>query len=166
MIAAPTKKQLKKFSKYLSPDEEVICITGVSNRYFYLSLLYLFPLAILLVGFKSLIKLLDIRKTKHYILTNRRVIIRTGYFSYQIDSAPYDKISHLVVNEPFFHRLIFDAGDIKIHTTGPTPIEVELEKIASPIHIKNLIERLIIKERHLIHPEPEKKEEKPWEKLL
>ena len=63
-----------------------------------------------------------------------------------LTSAPLHMISHISVRENFLHRLIFNVGDVVIHTAGPTPIEIILEKISEPMKIKNTIEEQINKQ--------------------
>ena len=87
------------------------------------------------------------RGEKLYLITDQRVMVKSGIFSTTLTSAPHHMISHISVRENFLHRLIFNVGDVVIHTAGPTPIEIILEKISDPMAIKNIIEEQINRQR-------------------
>lgn len=143
-------KQKEKFADYLAQGEEIITVFSIGNRYFWYNVAILFPLSFLLIGLPFLLKVVHLRHSKTYILTDRRVLIRDGVFSTKITSAPYDKITHITVQEDFLKKLSYGIGDITIHTAGPTPVEIDLIKVQSPMRVKNLIEELIVKERSLL----------------
>ncbi len=101
-------------------------------------------------GFPFVLKLIHLKHSITYILTDRRVLIKDGILSVKWTSAPYDKITHLTVKEDFIKKVSYNIGDITIHTAGPTPIETDLIKIQHPVKVKNLLEELIVKERSLL----------------
>lgn len=138
-----------KLARYLAKNEEVMAVFGICNRYFWLNTLFLVPFSLVLVGLPFWLKLIHLRHSKTYILTNRRVIVKDGVFSVKLTSAPYDKITHISVSENFLEKIVYGMGDVTIHTAGPTPIEIDLIKVAHPVKIKNLIEELIVAERRL-----------------
>ncbi len=143
-------KQKKRYADYLAEGEEIIAVFGIGNRYFWLNAVSLGLLSFVLVGLPFLMKLVHLKHSKTYILTDRRVLIKDGVFSIKITTAPYDKITHITVREDFFKKLSYGIGDITIHTAGPTPVEIDLIKVQNPMHVKNLIEELMIKERSLL----------------
>lgn len=102
------------------------------------------------IGFPYILKLIHLKHSITYILTDRRVLIKDGIFSVNWTSAPYDKITHLTVKEDFIKKISYQIGDITIHTAGPTPIETDLIKVQHPVKVKNLLEELIVKERSLL----------------
>lgn len=140
----------QKYHKYLAGGEEIISVFGIGNRYFWFNTIILAPLSLVLVGLPFFLKLVHLKHSKTYILTDRRVLIKDGVFSTKTISAPYDKITHISVREDFFKKLSYGIGDITIHTAGPTPVEIDLVKVQNPLQIKNLIEELIVKERSLL----------------
>lgn len=103
-----------------------------------------------LIGLPFVLRLVHLRHKITYILTDRRLLIKDGVFSVRLTSAPYDKITHLTVREDFFKKISYQIGDIVIHTAGPTPIETDIIKVQHPMHVKNLLEELMIKERSLL----------------
>lgn len=103
-----------------------------------------------LIGLPFVIKLVHLRHKMTYILTDRRLLIKDGVFSVKTTSAPYDKITHLTVREDFLKKISYQIGDIVVHTAGPTPIETDIVKVQYPMHVKNLLEELMIKERSLL----------------
>jgi len=92
---------------------------------------------------------MHLKHAKAYLLTNRRVLIKDGIFSVSLTSAPLDKITHLTVKQDFLPKILYNTGDIVIHTAGPTPVELHLYKVDKPMDVKNLMEELIIKEKSL-----------------
>lgn len=147
----------KKYAQYLAKGEDIITVFGIGNRYFWINTILFSPLALVLVGLPFLLKIIHLKHSKTYILTDRRILIKDGVFSTKITSAPLDKVTHITVREDFFKKLSYGIGDITIHTAGPTPVEIDLVKVQDPMKIKNLIEELIIKERSLlgvIHKDP------------
>jgi membrane protein YdbS with pleckstrin-like domain len=146
-MRAPTLKQVKKYQKYLSNGERIVAVFGIGNRYFWSNFLSLLILSPLIIPIPFLLKLWHQKHTIVYLLTNRRVIIKRGFFSTEVTTAPYYHITHIVVKESFLAKLSFVMGDIIIHTAGPTPVEVHLLKIQRPLEIKNLIEELISYDR-------------------
>lgn len=135
---------MQKYQKYLSPNEKIIAVFGVGQRYFWLSIIGLILPSLILIG---LPKLLDILHHKHallYILTNKRIILKKGVFSTNVISVPYDKITHIDLREDFVKKMIFGVGDLVIHTPGSlnSPVKIEMFHIDNPLKIKNLIEEL------------------------
>lgn len=100
--------------------------------------------------FPIILKLVHLKHSKTYLLTDRRVLIKDGVFSIKITTAPYDKITHITVQEDFLKKISYQIGDITIHTAGPTPVEIDLLKVQYPMRVKNLIEELMLKERSLL----------------
>ncbi|MBI2020395.1 PH domain-containing protein [Candidatus Daviesbacteria bacterium] len=174
---APTEKQRKAFAKYLSEDEELVLVTSFSRAYirskFVMYLLFpgmlffgiglgigwllgleesarmwAFFLAIFLMILAAILRTMHIYHANRYLLTTRRVIFKRGLFSVKLMSALYDKVTHLEVDQTFIDRLFFHHGNIMIHTAGGGSIV--LKYIDYPIEIKNLLERLINREREQV----------------
>lgn len=168
---SPTPEQKKSFAPYLSEDEELVLVTGLSKAYarsrFILYLLFpglLFLalglglgwvfgigkipsliLAIVLMFLSALLKTMHIYHANRYLLTTKRVAIKKGLFSVKVTAALFDKITHLEVIQTFMDRLIFHHGSININTAGQG--QISLRYIDYPLEIKNLLERLINRER-------------------
>ncbi|MCL4397754.1 PH domain-containing protein [Patescibacteria group bacterium] len=147
-----TQKQKEKYAEYLAEGEEVVAVFGIGDRYFWTNAIMLAPLSLLLIGLPFLLKIVHLKHSKTYILTDRRVLVKDGVFSIKIITAPYDKITHITVQEDFFKKLSYQIGDITIHTAaaGSAPVELNLVKVQYPMRVKNLIEELIVKERSLL----------------
>lgn len=82
-----------------------------------------------------------------YLLTTRRVIIKKGLLTYKLTSALYDKITHIEVDQGFLDRIIMHHGKIIINTAGLNKGEITLDFVDNPVEFKNLLERLINRER-------------------
>lgn len=170
---SPSLNQKKSFAPYLSEDEELVLVTGLSKASIRSKFLlyFLFPgiiLGALGFGFALMIGLdkitglvigltimllLAILKTFHtyhanrYLLTTRRVIIKKGLFSVKLTAAMYDKITHIEVDQSFVDRVFLHHGSIIISTAGLSKNEIVLQFVDYPLELKNLMERLINRER-------------------
>lgn len=170
---SPTEKQKNAFKKYLSEDEELILITGFSQAYIRSKFLMyiLFPgmvflglglgfgwllgigkiwaliLGLVLMLFVALIRIMHIYHANRYLFTTRRVIIKKGLFAVKITAALFDKITHLEVDQGIVDRLLLHHGTIIINTAGLNKGEIVLKFVDYPLELKNLLERLINRER-------------------
>ncbi|MBI2040126.1 PH domain-containing protein [Candidatus Microgenomates bacterium] len=170
---SPTLKQRKAFAPYLSEDEELILVTGFSKAYTrsMFTLFLVFPglifalagvgiawllglskqmaiiLAISLMIFSALLRILHVYHANRYLLTTRRVIIKKGLFSVKLTAALYDKITHLEVIQGLIDRFLLHHGTIMVNTAGLNKGEIVLKFVDYPMEIKNLMERLINRER-------------------
>ena len=95
----------------------------------------------------SLIKTWVTYQANRYLLTTRRVIVKRGFFTVKLASALYDKITHIEVDQSFVDRMFLHHGTILVHTAGSNSDEIVLQYVESPIEFKNILERLINRER-------------------
>ncbi|OGE43873.1 hypothetical protein A3B45_02480 [Candidatus Daviesbacteria bacterium RIFCSPLOWO2_01_FULL_39_12] len=170
---SPSEKQKKAFSAYLSEDEDLVLATSFSKAYVrsMFTLYLLFPgllvgglgfglglllrldqvnsllLALGLAILTAFLKTLHIYHANRYLLTTRRVIIKRGLFSVKLMVALYDKITHLEVDQSFVDRLLLHHGSVIVNTAGLNKGEIVLKLVDYPMEIKNLLERLINRER-------------------
>lgn len=168
---SPTPEQKKSFAPYLSEDEELMLVTGLSRAYIRSKFVtyLLFPgllflglglglgwlsgigkipsliLSIALMAVATVLKTMHTYHANRYLLTTKRVIIKNGLFSVKLTAALYDKITHIEVVQSMFERFLFHHGSIIINTAGQG--QISLRFIDYPIEIKNLLERLINRER-------------------
>lgn len=166
-------KEKKAFKDFLSEDEELVLATGFGKNYmrhkfayysmwpggillaigFGLAYYFQFNLGVgLLAGFiaASLYALAQAVWHYHanrYLLTTRRVIIKKGLLSVNLTSALYDKITHIEVEQGVLDRLIMKHGNIIVNTAGGNKDQILISAIDEPIQFKNLLERLINRER-------------------
>lgn len=170
----PTKSQKKKLSKLLSSGEQVVYVTGIGRRYFYLNLLIMLfipliftyiavfmffgiielpnysylkyfgviPFFLLIYFTPKYSRLIRLRQSFIYALTNRRFLIVRGIFSRKIVTAPLTAITHVTVEQSFFQRFIFNTGDLVIITAGFDQREIVIENIGNPLEFKIMIEEL------------------------
>lgn len=166
-------KQKRSFAPLLAEDEELILATGFGKNYIrhrwvlYFTILWV---VFLLLGFGvayllktapgygliggtvlaiigAYIKTTWTYHAHRYLLTTRRVIIKNGLFSVKLTSALYDKITHIEVDQSLYDRIIFRHGSVIINTAGMNKGEIRLDFVDAPIEFKNLLERLINRER-------------------
>lgn len=170
---SPSEKEKKAFAGYLAEDEELVLVTGLGKIYlrscfmtalawpggifiilslggaYFLKydLLYSLITGLVLASFLSFLKTLHIHHATRYLLTTRRVIIKHGVFAVKIASALFDKITHIEVEQSFFDKLLYKHGTIIINTAGTNKGEITLNYVDYPIEFKNILERLINRER-------------------
>ncbi|OGE31782.1 hypothetical protein A3C59_01675 [Candidatus Daviesbacteria bacterium RIFCSPHIGHO2_02_FULL_36_13] len=170
---SPSEKQKKAFKKFLSEDEELILVTGLSSAYIRSKFIWylIFPGLIffgalggiaLLLGFSqsgaltiaslgmiaaAILKTMHLYHSNRYLLTTRRVVIKKGIFGVKLSATLFDKITHLEVDQSFTDRLLLHHGTIIINTAGMSKGEISLKYVDYPMELKNLLERLINRER-------------------
>jgi uncharacterized membrane protein YdbT with pleckstrin-like domain len=170
---SPTPAQKSSFASYLSEDEELILVTGLGKAYIRSKFIMylLFPgllagaiafgagyflgvdrivsliAAIIFMCLAAFIKTLHVYHANRYLLTTRRVIIKQGLFSVKLTATLYDKITHLEVDQSFTDRLFLHHGTIIVNTAGMNKGEIVLKYVDYPMELKNLLERLINRER-------------------
>lgn len=170
---SPAPKQKKAFAPYLSEDEELVLVTGFSTAFIRSKFIIylLFPgmiffglglglgwllgfskvwvviLATIALFLSAFLRTLHVYHANRYLLTTRRVIIKRGLFSVKLTAALYDKITHLEVLQNVIDRLLLHHGSIIVNTAGLNKGEIILKYVDYPMEIKNLLERLINRER-------------------
>lgn len=170
---SPTQKQKNAFKKYLSEDEELVLVTGLSHAYMRNKFIVylLFPgmfffggglglawllgfskVGALILAFVGLLasvilKTMHLYHSNRYLLTTRRVVIKKGIFGVKLSATLFDKITHLEVDQSFIDRLLLHHGSIIINTAGMNKGEINLKYVDYPMELKNLLERLINRER-------------------
>lgn len=166
-------KDKQRFAKYLAEDEELVLATGYGKNYLRHRFAYymIIPgLVFIIIGaahayFTSynlgygllwglgvsmafaLLKTIWLYHAHRYLLTTRRVIIKEGFFAVKLITALFDKITHIEVDQGLIDRAIMHHGNIIINTAGGNKDELLLKYIDNPIEFKNLMERLINRER-------------------
>ena len=170
---SPSLAQKKAFAPYLSEDEELILVTGLSAAYLRnkFVIYFLFPgiifgalgfglgfilkqnipvsliIGLVLMILTSSLKTFHLYHANRYLLTTRRVMIKNGIFGVKLTAALYDKITHIEVDQGFIDRILLHHGSIIINTAGSNKDEIVLKFVDYPIELKNLLERLINRER-------------------
>ncbi len=170
---SPSEKQKKAFKKYLSEDEELVLVTSLSQAYIRSKfIMYLLFPGLLFFGFglglgwllgiskfwaliaafigmfgSAILKTMHTFHSNRYLLTTRRVVIKKGIFGVKLTAALFDKITNLEVSQSFIDRLLLHHGTILINTAGMNKGEISLKFVDYPMELKNLLERLINRER-------------------
>lgn len=142
VIKKPTKGQQKRIGKFLREGEEVVCVTSIGNRYFWLNVLALLPFSFIFIGLPKLSHLVRMRQSYTYALTNRRFLIIRGLFSRKIVTAPLTAITHVTVEQSVLQRFLYNSGHLVIITAGFDQREIVIEHIGNPVEFKILIEDL------------------------
>jgi len=168
-----TEQERKRYKVFLAEDEELMMVTGFGKIYLrqkfiiYMMLpggvLWILGLAlayfnhfnlgvgmllgIVASGFFAFIKTWFLNKSNRYLLTTRRVIKKGGFFAVKLTSALYDKVTHIEVDQGFIDRYFMHHGTIVINTAGANKDEIILKFVDYPVEFKNILERLINRER-------------------
>ena len=142
MAKEPTEHQKKKLSKLLGKGEEIILVTTIGTRYFWINFFTLLPFAFLIIGLPKLSHLVRMRQSYTYILTDRRFLIIRGIFSRKIVTAPLTAITHVTIEQSVMQRYIYNTGHLVIITAGFDQREIVIEHIGNPVEFKILIEDL------------------------
>lgn len=142
VIKKPTKSQTRRIAKFLRESEEIVFVTSIGNRYFWLNTLALLPLSLIFIGLPKLSHLVRMRQSYTYALTNRRFLIIRGLFSRKIVTAPLSAITHVTVEQSVMQRFLFNSGHLVIITAGFDQREIVIENIGNPVEFKILIEDL------------------------
>lgn len=72
-------------------------------------------------------------------ITNKRSILRSGFFSKSTTEVLHDHVRNVQVDQTFLNR-IFNVGTIGISSSGQDGIEIVARKIARPMHVKETID--------------------------
>src|SRR3990167_1876686 len=139
---APTKHQKTKLGKFLGRNEEVVLVTTIGPRHFWINFFMLMPFAFLLVGLSKFTHLVRMRQSYTYDITNRRFLIMRGIISRKIVTAPLTAITHVTIEQSFLQRFLFNNGHLVIITAGFDQREIVIEHVGNPVEFKILIEEL------------------------
>jgi uncharacterized membrane protein YdbT with pleckstrin-like domain len=164
-----TSKIRKKYHRLLSKGEEIQVVTGYSRLHLreVLIISFLFPGGIFIlfgvglalvekfnliigivlgtlpaIGVATIVERVT-NQSHHFVLTNRRVVLREGFLNIRISSVFYDKVTHITVDQGILDRIILGHGTVIIDTSGSSGDELILKYVAQPIKFKNVLENLI-----------------------
>lgn len=141
--AASKYKMNKEYSKFLSPDEKIVKVLGIATSQFVWDLFWSIILLPVLIGFYFLIAAIYRKLTIRYLISDKRVIVKTGLIGQSTVSANYNKITDITVRQGIIGRVLLHTGTIFLDTAGSDEKEVVLEWINNPFEVKNFIyERL------------------------
>ncbi len=137
-VISPNEKIIMEFSlgkRYILLLQGVIAIGGIITLiFFWQGSLVFFGLMYFMGWF--------LKKANAYCLTEKRILVCTGWPSTRLVSVDYDKITDIVVKENFLEKLICNTGDIIINTAGSTKPEIILTHIENPYEIKKKIDQM------------------------
>ena len=172
-LETPTDQQKNQYARYLAEDEDLVLVTGYGQIYLrhQMIILMLIPWGVLILGgllvaylwhfnygygllgglvastLVAWLQVTIIGISHKYLLTTRRVIVKHGFFSTKVSSALYDKITHIEVEQSFYDRLFLKHGTVIINTAGSDNNHIMLKYVENPLAFKNMLERLINRER-------------------
>ena len=168
-----SEKEKEAFSRFLAEDEELVLATSFGEIYLrsmFITLIvwpglifwilglgvsYFFQVnlgygllgGLVIACIFALIKTTHAYHANRYLLTTRRVIIKNGLMAVKLTSSLYDKVTHIEVIQSFTDKLIYHHGKIIINTAGANKDEIILSYVGYPMEFKNILERMINRER-------------------
>lgn len=102
-------------------------------------ILILVSIFVLLVAFSYFYFGWFLKRTNIYLITDKRIIIHRGWFSSRLKSVGFQQITDIKIMQPFFDRVIFKIGTLKINTAGMGDYEITLSCVENPYKIKTKI---------------------------
>jgi len=100
-------------------------------------LLFLWGLGIIVIAM-GIFTFFTAKKFNNYALTNKRILIHSGWIATKLTSVDYNKITDISVTESAVTHL----GKIFINTAGSMGHEIILKNIQNPYEIKKKIDEL------------------------
>jgi len=132
---APAAKKDRAESKGLPPDsgpEQEVMVLAPSNWRSH-------PfLSVITLGIVPLVLWLRHLGDRLHI-TNKRSILRSGFFSKSTTEVLHDHVRNVQVDQTFLNR-IFNVGTIGISSSGQDGIEIVAHSIPRPMHVKETID--------------------------
>ncbi len=134
-------KYEKIWQKTLNENEKVEYEFSIAKGY--RKFILIESIVFLFVFFTGIIGLIYYWRLQfnHYALTEKRILIHTGWLSTKSVSINYDKIIELSVSESFINRKLTKSGNLVIKTSG-LGHDIVLKNIESPYEVKKMIDRL------------------------
>lgn len=77
-----------------------------------------------------------LKRSNIYLITDKRILIHKGWLSSNLKSIRHSQITDINVIKPFFDKIIFKTGTLKINTAGSDTYETALCHIENPFEIK------------------------------
>lgn len=137
-VLRPKERIIQEFSLGKKYIYFIQCLMGLSGILLAFISIYFAPLVFItayLVGWY-------LRESNAYALSDKRILVHRGWLSTRLTSVDYDKITDVIVNEPFINRLFLDIGDLFVNTAGGTGYEIVFRNIEKPYEIKKKIDSI------------------------
>lgn len=135
--------------KVLSQNEELKYEFSIGNQYIktYLILWGIISLCVTLFApivfaIAYLYLKVYLPKANIYGFTNRRVLVHRGFFSTDLVSVDYSKITDVTVKESFLDKSFTKSGQLYINTAGSSGKEIILQHVENPYDVKKKLDEL------------------------
>lgn len=139
----------KIWGKVLSPNEDLKYEFSVGNQYIktYLIIWGIISLCTLVIApltfaIGYIYLKIYLQKANIYGFTNKRVLIHKGFFSTDLVSVDYSKITDVTVKESFLDKAFTKSGQLYINTAGSDNKEIILQHVENPYEIKKKLDGL------------------------
>ncbi len=143
------------WNKVLSEDEKIVHEFGVSDNYMMLGMAISIIIGLLAMWFfgRTWISLIIfgsiffyfafyLKAARAYALTNKRVVIHTGWLSHKTTSLDYEKITDITVEQGFLERKLLKIGGISVHTADVGQKDKKMDHIDDPYELKKRLDVL------------------------
>jgi membrane protein YdbS with pleckstrin-like domain len=98
-----------------------------------------FAAVFLLGGFSQIYQYYNRKLTLAYALTDRRLIIVTGFLSHDFESIDYFKIANVVVDENLPEKTVFRSATVKLTIESEKGEEILLKNIEEYSEVQKII---------------------------
>jgi uncharacterized membrane protein YdbT with pleckstrin-like domain len=139
----------KDIEKYVGKGEKIIWRNGYAKNCMTIISIFLIVIGMVtiltIVGPIVCIYFYLEFKSKQYILTDKRIIILSGFLNKTMKDTPYNRITDTSIEQNWQERTL-NYGDIKFNTAGSPSFSSsagELSFIDNPFEVKKLIDKYI-----------------------
>lgn len=114
---------------------------GLIGMFFSFFFIVLFGLGVFLTGLGRF-EYWYLKKANNFAFTNKRILCRRGWLGTHLTAVGYKKVTHVVVVQSFWDKLITNTGYFKIDTAGISGTEIVFSHIEDPYFVRGKMEEL------------------------
>jgi membrane protein YdbS with pleckstrin-like domain len=144
-----TQKVSEKYSDIISKNEtgqELLSALNtntadISQQIFNIWAVLALIFLLIIIPFIIFYNIFYIKISNEFVLTNKRILIKTGWINTKVKSIHYAKITDISVKQSLLDKII-KTGILSINTAGTQGYEAILRHIPRPYQIKDLLYNL------------------------
>lgn len=130
-VAAKDRAEAHGLPPDHGPEKEVMVLAPANWRAHPFLTIFTLGLATLFLWFRNL--------GNRLYITNKRSILRTGFFAKSTTEVLHDHVRNVQVDQTFLNRL-FNVGTIGISSSGQDGIEIVAHSVPRPMEVKKTID--------------------------
>ncbi len=113
------------------PEKEVMVLAPANWRAHPFLMIFTLGIGTLILWFRNL--------GNRLYITNKRTILRSGFFSKSTTEVMHDHVRNVQVEQSFLNR-IFNVGTIGISSSGQDGVEIVAHSVPRPMQVKKTID--------------------------